>query len=74
METTQCVVFFEDGLHQVLYAVQNNIIESAEAYISNGTPYLLMSAADLPPRETRSEWTFDYSKPDGFGKNKEIPA
>ncbi len=71
MNNTMCVVFFEDGLHQVIHLVQGNLVESAEAYISKGTPYLLMNTADLPPRETRNQWSFDYSKPDGFGKAEE---
>lgn len=74
MNNTNCVVFFEDGLHQVIHLVQGDLVESAEAYIKAGTPYLLMLVGALPSRDTRADWVFDYSKPDGFGKNKEIPT
>jgi hypothetical protein len=43
-------------------------LNAAKQSIPNGVPFVLVNIVDLPSRETRSEWTFDYSNPDGFGE------
>ena len=64
----KCAAFFSEGITQVLYAPQANLLSVSKQSIPNGVPFVLVNIVDLPSRETRSEWTFDYSKPDGFGE------
>lgn len=64
----KCAAFFSEGLTQVLYAPQFNLLDAAKRGVPNGIPFVLINIVDLPSRETRSEWSFDYLKPDGFGE------
>lgn len=64
----KCAAFFSEGITQVLYAPQANLLDAAKRGVPSGVPFVFINIVDLPSRETRSEWTFDYSKPDGFGE------
>jgi len=65
----KCAVFKADGRTHVVYAVQEQLTTAAENYIPTGVPFIVINVEDLPPRETRENWSFDYSNPAGVGKN-----
>lgn len=69
MTPEKCAVFFHEGRTQVLYALGSELVEAAESYIPEGVPFVVMDTRDLPGRETRDSWVFDYSEPSGFGQN-----
>jgi hypothetical protein len=69
MTIQKCAVFFDEGSHQVLYSCQGDLETNAKAYIRQGVPFLIIDVSDLPPRETRADWSFNYSNPSGFGEN-----
>jgi hypothetical protein len=69
MKPTKCAAFFAEGLTHIFYAADDSLVESAEQVVPDGVPFIVLDVADLPPRSTRAEWTFDYSTPSGYGKN-----
>ena len=64
----------DDGTICVISPMNPNLslVELAEKDVPEGKPYKIIKAEDLPEDRTfRNAWTFDFSKPDGHGKNNE---
>jgi hypothetical protein len=49
--------------------------EVAAKDVPAGTPYRIVSVADIPSDRTfRAAWTADFSEPDGYGADYGAPA
>lgn len=70
MTPTKCAVFYAEGITQIVYAFQNDFTEVFENSVPENIPFVVKNINELPSRETRNEWSFDYSSPSGFGKFK----
>lgn len=68
MPITKCATFFHGGIETILYARDNDIEVAARQFVPNGVPFNIISIEDLPSRQTRNEWRFNYDNPTGFGE------
>lgn len=49
--------------------------ETAAKDVPAGTPYRIVSVADIPSDRTfRAAWTADFAEPDGYGADYGVPA
>lgn len=65
----KCAAFEADGRTHILYAEDHRLLDAARSYVPRGVPFIIMNTDDLPSRETRDTWSFDYTNPEGVGQN-----
>lgn len=51
----------------VLIPVALPISEVARKDVPAGVPYRIIDSSELPPRDQREAWAFDFTSPDGHG-------
>lgn len=75
MHPKTCAAFEANGRTHIIYSDDSHLVEVTRNYAPRGVPFIVMNTTDLPTRETRDSWSFDYSNPAGIGANDAyIPA
>lgn len=62
------IVFpFDGGIAVLIPTGEMSVSDVARKDVPAGIPYRIIDSSELPPRDQREAWAFDFTSPDGHG-------